>query len=479
LTASVLAAHAPRLSVTVASAPTVAAPSAAAHHDLLHECVTRAGSAPDAHRRGSVWQQPQRRLEQAVREQAVAFRHWAVAQGLNQIESAACLGLSPRTLRQWEHDAAAASLALAVRGRPVLRSPLAARTEVLEVLESVGPGVGLAVLQGHFPELPRAELADLLQRYRRVCAQRYHLTQHVLHWQVPGTVWAMDYAEPPLPLEEGFGQLLAVRDLASGQQLLWLPVAQATAQATVAALLELFALYGAPLVLKMDNGPPFVASATQTLLAQWQVLPLYSPPRLPAYNGSIEAGIGGLKARTHYQASRHGHPGLWTLADTEAARQQANSLGRPLGAHGPTPAEQWAQRRVVTAADRRAFQETVACLEEQARSAAVTATTAATVTADSAAQAALTAASVDAAPTPAPSAACAGSAPPAPRGAGPRPHESSGAPGPDTAAVRPSAEQAAQRRQALSRALVACGYLLFTRRRIPLPITKKKVANIP
>jgi hypothetical protein len=177
----------------------------------------------------------------------------------------------------------------------------------------------------------------------------------------------MDYAEPPLPPEEGFTDLLAVRDLAGGLQLLWLPVAEATAATTVAALLWFFSVYGAPLVLKMDNGAPFVAAATRALLAQWQVVPLFSPPRLPPYNGAMEAGIGSLKARTHYQAVGQGHPGAWTLADTEAARQQANTLARPWGAHQPTPAERWADRGVLTAGERSAFAATVARLEAEER----------------------------------------------------------------------------------------------------------------
>ena len=107
-----------------------------------------------------------------------------------------------------------------------------------------------------------------------------------------------------------------------------------------------------------------MAAATRTLPAQWQVLPFYSPARLPQHNGAIEAGIGALKARTHYQASRRGHPDLWTLADTAAAQEQANTLGCPAGAHAPTPAQRWTQRHVVTSAERAAFQETVARLEE-------------------------------------------------------------------------------------------------------------------
>jgi hypothetical protein len=404
-----------------------------------------------------------------------AFRQWVAAQGLNRIESAAWLGLSVRTLRDWEGASATASLALALRGRPVVRSERAPRTAVLELLESRGPGVGLAVLRGRFPEMPRAELADLLRRYRRVWQRRHQQPLHVLHWQRVGAVWAMDYAEPPLPLEEGFTDLLAVRDLASGQQLLWLPVREATAATTVAALLWLFGVYGAPLVLKMDDGAPFVAAATRALLAQWQVVPLYSPPRLPAYHGAIEAGIGALKARTHYQASRRGQAGLWTLADTEAAREEANTLGRPWGAHQPTPAERWAGRCLVTPAERSAFGTAVGRLAEEPATAAQ-AEAAEPRVADRGS-------AVQAVPPTDPARPAEGSperdepTSAAARRQVPREQKPSDADGQGMEAGRPSPERATTQRQAISRALVAHGYLLFTRRRIPLPITRKKVPD--
>jgi hypothetical protein len=179
-------------------------------------------------------------------------------------------------------------------------------------------------------------------------------------------VWPIDYARPPLPLDEGYADLPAVRDLASGMQLLWLPVAEATAATTAAALLSLFTIYGALLILKLDNGSPFVAAMTRGLLARWGVITLYSPPGCPQYNGAIEAGIGGAQVRTHYQAVRQGRRGEWTLEDAEATRQEANTLGRPWRARGPTPAECWAARREVTTGEREAFAASAARLEEDA-----------------------------------------------------------------------------------------------------------------
>jgi transposase InsO family protein len=454
-----------------------AAPSAEADAGHLKRlqvlCSQASTAAPPQRPRGSLWQQPRRHLEQEIRVEGVAFRQWAAASGLSRIDSAAWLGIAARTLRDWEQRWRTATAVVPARGRPVLRSELAARSAVLELLASVGPGVGLAVLAGQFPGLPRAELADLLRRYRRVWVRRHSQLLHVLHWQQPGTVWAIDYARPPLPLEEGHSDLLAVRDLASGMQLLWLPVTEATAATATAALLSLFTVYGSPLVLKLDNGSPFVADAMQELLSQWGVIPLYSPPGRPQYNGAIEAGIGALKVRTHYQAMRHGRPGEWTLEDAEAARQEANTLGRPWGVHGPTPVERWAKRQAVTPAEREAFAASVACLEEEAACASQAPP-----------------AVVEPAPTPEPVSqvvACPAASvdhPPLAAGAATESRKPGrkAAPSPHSAAASGSAElnggardRAARRRQAISRALVAHGYLTFTRRRIPPPIRKKKV----
>jgi hypothetical protein len=183
-------------------------------------------------RRGSTWQKPRRRREEQVRQEGVAFREWVAGYGFTRGACADWLGISARTLRDWEERLRCGGATVLARGRPVLRSERAARSGVLELLESLGPGVGLAVVAGQFPDMPKAEIADLLRRYRFLWQQRHPQWLSVLHWQQPGTVWAIDYARAPLPLEEGFGEMLAVRGLASGLQLLWLPVVEATAATT-------------------------------------------------------------------------------------------------------------------------------------------------------------------------------------------------------------------------------------------------------
>jgi hypothetical protein len=267
--------------------------------------------------------------------------------------------------------------------------------------------------------MPRAELADLLAGYRRDWRARHFTPLRVLHWRRAGAVWAVDFTGPGLPLADGTPYLLAARDLASGRQLEWRPCAEATASTVAAALTVLFAAHGAPLVLKCDNGSPFVAGVVRDLARGAGVELLYSPPGMPRYNGAIEAGIGSLKTRTDRHAARHGHAGVWTADDLEAARLEANETARSPGEPGLTPDAAWAGRTKLTPGERRLFREEV----QRHRTA------------------------VDA------------------QGG---PH------------ANPTTEQQdrARDRQAIRRALEGHGLLSYTRRRIPLPIHTKKAAMI-
>jgi hypothetical protein len=222
------------------------------------------------------------------------------------------------------------------------------------------------------------------------------------------------------PTDGRYSHMLAVRDLASGQQLLWLPAEEATGRVAADALAGLFMLHGAPLVLKCDNGAPFTSGTVRQLNHDFDVKILFSPPRMPRYNGAIEAGIGSLKVRTEHHAARHGRPGQWIFDDVAAATLEANATARPLGLNGPTPDEQWAARSRVSADERTHFAVEV----ERQRSA-------------------------------------------------------------DDAQGRPAAnpdtdlDEPARERQNVRRALEGLDYLTYTRRRLPLPIRKKKVAIIP
>jgi len=337
------------------------------HLGRLKELIrVQAEAAAKPRRRGRAWQRCQRRLEKDIRRQAVACYHDLRQWGYTLEEVAELLGLTLRTLRQWAYDSCPEKKAALPLGRPAARSDVAARQEVLRFLKDEGPGVGVPTLQERFPDLARAELTDLVQRYRRVGSARHHACMRRLSWPVLGRVWAMDFAEPSLPgaawslppIAGKYSYLLAVRDLSSGYVLCWLPVTAATSAVTRSLLALLFQVYGVPLVLKADNGPPFRAQETKDFVKNAGVHFLFSPPYWPQYNGAIETSIGSLKSWTEQHAARQGHPGQWTWAHLLAARQQANAC-QPRRLHGQTTADAWASRTALTDVERARFERTV------------------------------------------------------------------------------------------------------------------------
>jgi DNA-binding transcriptional regulator YiaG len=367
-------------------------------------------------RRGPHRQLPRRRLEALVRQQGASFAQEARRRGLTPAEAADRLGVNRRTLREWRGRSEGGGWPARLRGRPLCRAAPARRNEVITALAEVGSGASVAYLRQHFTDVARAELNDLRARYRRLYRGRQ--AQRVLHWQRPGSAWAIDYSAAPCLIEGCYQDLLAVRDLGSGYALWWQAVGEATAETTIAALVALFARWGRPLLLKADNGGHFRATAVAEMLEAEGVTALYSPSYTPRYNGAIEAGIGALKTRAHEEAARQGRAEAWTCADVEAAREEANLFSQPRGEDGPTPAESWQQRVAISAEERRKF--SLAVQAELARR--------------------------------------------EPGGYDARESEE-----------QQHTDQAKRRREAISAALVAQGYLSYTRRRFPLPISRLKV----
>jgi hypothetical protein len=366
-------------------------------------------------RRGPHRQLPRRRLESEVRQQGASFARQASRRGLSSAEAAERLGMKQRTLREWQGRDERGDLQMRLRGRPLQRAAPERRNEVIAALAELGCGLSVPHLRLHFADVARAELVDLRTRYRRLYRGRQ--AQRVLHWERPGSVWAIDYSEAPGLIEGCYRNLLALRDLSSGYALWWQAVEEATAATTVAALSALFARWGKPLLLKADNGGHFRAESVVELLQEEEVTVLYSPAYTPRYNGSIEAGIGALKTRVHEEAARQGRPGAWTCADIESAREEANTFSYPHGENGATPWQSWQTRMAISAEERRRFEESVK--EEVAKRERTR---------------------YDA-----------------------------------TEGDEQHTDKAKRQREAISAALVAQGYLSYTRRRIPLPISRHKV----
>jgi transposase InsO family protein len=165
----------------------------------------------------------------------------------------------------------------------------------------------------------------------------------------------MDFSEPRRPIDGIYRYVLHVRDLASQYHLAALPVYTATASTVCDLLRALVAAHDAPLVLKVDNGSAFRSGDLRAWADAVGTQVLYSPPRYPRYNGSIEASIGGMGTRAHHIAATAGHPECWTADDVERARAEANLAPRPGPSCVMTAAQHWHESRTITAAERRAF----------------------------------------------------------------------------------------------------------------------------
>jgi transposase InsO family protein len=304
-------------------------------------------------------QERRRRAEREVRAAVAAFCRSSECDGASWNDRSALLGVSDRTLRYWDHDWRENQCRPILRGRPTIRSSVDERNKLLAALELLGPHVGVPTLKTLDISMGLRELEDFVRRYKRLLARWERQRLHTLTWWVPGTVWAMDHAMAPWPVDGVYPYLFAVRDLASGHQLGWLPVLDETAQTTNGILAELFERHGPPLVLKSDRGPAFIAKDTAALLAQWGVTHLLSPPWTPSYNGSAEAGIGSMKTRTRHEAAGRGLARIWTSDHCYAALQQANAVIRCPHLGGGTHQEVWAARPPISHAARHLFLRTL------------------------------------------------------------------------------------------------------------------------
>lgn len=289
-----------------------------------------------------------------VRRNVVALARKAKGEGMRKCEIAARLALPARTLSHWQKHCSDPAKARGPRPR---RATDSQRSEVVATLTRLGPRTGLPTLRALHPELTRTQLYEILDDFRRAWRKerRYPMTR--LCWTTPGTVWAMDFTVPESLIDGKFVRVLVVRDLASGYTLLALPCMGEDSDTVLSGLQSLFELHGAPLVIKCDNGSAFAETRVQALLAEKNVLQLFSPPYYPRYNGSCERGIGELKNRTKYLAELNLRPQAWSSSDLQNAVHIANEIIRPWGWRKPTHADVWNARKSVTDEQRKNLAE--------------------------------------------------------------------------------------------------------------------------
>ena len=266
-------------------------------------------------------QEERRALEGEVKRGAVEVERFLVLEGGTKCETAEALGVSRRTLRNWERRGEAP---LPPRGKPRQVVDGTARSAITERLEAVGPSLGVEPLKARFPEVPRRAIEGIVDAYREGYAWAHARSE--LTWHVPGAVWAVDHTESPERRA-----IIAVRDLAARRVLEWSESPQ-TCDAVIAVLERVVRDRGAPLVLKSDRHSSFTAHGTMAFLNSHGILHLLSPPHCPSYNGSIESTIRWLKLWTCHQAMLLGNDFEWGPEALERAKEIANGGV----AYGPT-----------------------------------------------------------------------------------------------------------------------------------------------
>lgn len=190
---------------------------------------------------------------------------------------------------------------------------------MLQVLLEKNPDWNLPKLREVVPGLPRNSAAAYLRRRQRVEAKLCRRLWNRVTWRMLGAVWAIDGTWLCRRIQPFGRRALVVVELCSRTVLGVRSVIGERAEAVEAVLAELFERHGAPLVLKLDNGPGFVARRLRDFCRRHGVVLLHSPVRRPRWNGSCEASVRWAKERAETAWRVRGAVGDLTQADLDAA----------------------------------------------------------------------------------------------------------------------------------------------------------------
>jgi transposase InsO family protein len=183
---------------------------------------------------------------------------------------------------------------------------------------------------------------------------RYEITATGVMWSEDGTGF----------LQRGLKQeLLAVQDEHSRRKLNWdLADGPATSPDVRRYLEKAFKKYGPPLVLKHDGDAIFHTPEITTLLAQYQVLDLTSPPGHPGYNGKQERSMRDIKS---YERAMRKHGDKGTLANRIRVTMKDLNDDRPRPVLGGRTATEAYNEGLAPLPDRRLFREEVESRERK------------------------------------------------------------------------------------------------------------------
>lgn len=328
----------------------------AAHLSQLSRIVTCPDTGDGRGRGPQQAQRARRDLEDGVRRRAAELCHRLEIGGQSIRWVARKLGVSPSALWSWSRGPKIPGEPPPLRGRPRKIVQGEKRDAVRAAITLLGPHVGTPSLSRVFPSVARSELARQLRSFRSHFHRHHRVLMHQLHWLNAGRVWAMDFSEPPMPVNGVYPQLFAVRDLGSGHTLMWAPVSRATSESVQEILEELFTRHHPPVVLKSDNDSAFGTPELCEMLMRHRVTALKSPPYAPWYNGSIEVGQKVLKRHAGYSAHRRNGGQGWDIKDITWSVGLANELCYPRGPKGPSSAEIWSQRKSISTPERNYFE---------------------------------------------------------------------------------------------------------------------------
>src|SRR5262245_51656357 len=121
------------------------------HLSILQQLLKLTAS-PAGSRLGPAGQQPRRQLERRVRQCAIELARRLIERGDSHAEVAQRLAINERTLRSWSQlDDKDPPVHLL--GRPLQSSDAAQQQALVDLLDNVGPGLGMPTLRTRFPNL--------------------------------------------------------------------------------------------------------------------------------------------------------------------------------------------------------------------------------------------------------------------------------------------------------------------------------------